>query len=338
MTKKRTQNQTDRSWLAVTGLVLAFWAASGVGCTNNRVGTVDLKAAAAARALHSTTTGSPQSADANAASLAGDWLCTDQDCPADTIKTISPKLDSIETSITERLTPANPQSICRFEQTEILRISSDDSVTAQGTLSQNSAHLMPALENTRDCADVMKRIAEIKHEPVSIKIEREKSDDCQAAQQILINGSHYRRLSDLELETINSNHYKLNAEYASVAGQWTCIDEGCGELSQTISADLKVLTSDSVIELPVDGAKCHVTEQSSLAVKDSTDPQKIYLDRTYGQLKVVDSPENMSDCAAVAKDFNDEREQKHPESERITIERDGNQEIILLGKRYARKK
>ena len=313
----------------IVGITLTMWASGVTGCTNNRGGMVNVQDAIAKAQAKLQKNSTP----ANAGAISGQWICIDSGCPKDTIKSISPKLSTIETTLTERLNSANPQSICRMQQTEALTITAQsDALTVKGTLSHDPARLMPALENTHDCEDVLAKINEIKPEATQVILAHDSDNE-----ELLINGVRYRRLSDQELKTINASHYELNADYASIAGDWSCIDEGCGELSQTITPDLKKMTSSSTIELTDDGEKCHVAEDSTLEVKDSSDPQKIYLNRNFGKIKVVDSADNMSDCDAVVKNFNDDRAAKNVESEQITVERDGNQEIILLGKRYVRK-
>lgn len=315
----------------IVGVSLALGSTGITGCTNfDHDVSTSLKSAfepSKATNFAGELGGTPIAAT----SISGNWLCVDPSCSKDTIATISPRLNTIDLTQTQRLTSDGPQSICRIEQTEQLSIAAQpDKLTVKGSLSHGQARLTPALENTHDCEDVLAKINEIQPEQSQFIIAHDPDND-----EILINGMRYRKLSDAELKSINDSHYSASPDSASISGIWNCIDEGCDQQTvQIFSQDLKTLTSDSLIELGTDGEKCHVTEDSALAITDSSDPQKIYATRTFGELKVVNSPDNMSDCDKIAKNFNKDRTQ---DSEQLTIERDGNQEIILLGKRYARK-
>ena len=259
--------------------------------------------------------------------ISGLWLCIDSKCEDGTIKKISDRLDSVETSQTERLASSTAYSICSVHQVERMSPSHE---TDHYSLTETSIRLVSSPENTQDCADEIGKLNQIK--PVSVSVEIIRDADLA---EITINGVRYRQIGDTDLKFISEQRAQLNARNASISGDWVCADDGCGNLHQTISGDRKILTTESTIELSGESLKCHVIEDSQLEITDNTEPQRLYVTRTRGDVRLVPSAENMEDCASVVSDFNQKRNGSESQ-EKITIERDGNRKIMLLGKNYVR--
>lgn len=314
----------NSDWLILfgAGVMLASWVS---GCANR---------GQAGNSIHSQTSvlnsANLRNQSATSQGISGVWLCADTQCADGTLKKISNKLDSVETLQTERLSPGNPQSICRIHETERM---SPLRAADHFQLTESAIKLVNSAENTQDCGDVLQKLNQMK--PLSVDVEIVHDT---ATPEITIAGVRYRLLTDLDLKDLSEKRAAADAQNASIAGDWVCIDQDCDSLEQKISNDRLKLTTHSMIELPGENLKCQVSEESQIEITDNTEPdKKLYLTRVHGDVKLADAADNSADCDKIVTDYNSRSGGSGTVDKGVELDRDGNQEIIFLGKRYARK-
>ena len=123
-----------------------------------------------------------------------------------------------------------------------------------------------------------------------------------------------------------------NPSGASIAGTWDCLEESCDDLIVTIAPDLSSMTTYETLHDAPGGQSCRIQEPSKLDITDSSDPDRLEGTLSRGSPSLVIAVNNTDGCDNLVKELGD----ASSDVERITLERDGNQILIVNGQRFVR--
>ena len=118
----------------------------------------------------------------------------------------------------------------------------------------------------------------------------------------------------------------------SIAGTWDCGEESCGAGVLTISKDLSSLTHLGRLGTDSGDVSCRISQTYKLAITNAKDLDVLEGTLSGGNPSLVGDESNTADCNSLIQ----AADQQPLENAPVTIERDGNQVLIVNGQRYVR--
>ena len=275
--------------------------------------------------------GTPSAPSASATlepTIEGNWQCADSQCDSDTLKTISSKQDTVETTSTIR--DVKSMSMCRVHEVSQLRVvddHGDDNLEAE--ITPVSIQVVDSDENTKNCADLYKQPLD---EKTSVKILQTVD---QGIQEIEVAGVKYRRILDVDVKRVVAAHSKSKALNLNLpVSSWACVDAGLEQNEITISlisGDLTIISD--FVQTFDSNQNCLVEEKmkvSRIEPGPQGNPNKITVYMVPQQIVPVEP----GSCEAQVDQYNEKPLSTNAIPHVLTF--DGTGKFTLQGKHYMR--